>query len=151
MTTILFFHSFIPESPLFFIGFILFKFICYSLFVWTVFPRFYKGSQVNPVLIAGIRTILGTVLGTSLYYLMRFVSTHGLPLSISPIIPLIDFMLLRALEWYIIIWYFYDRQQTSKLKIIKLSLLSMLFSLLMDIPSFLFGYVFTRDMTSIIF
>ena len=154
------FHSIIPRSQLFYLGFMFFRLICYSLFIWLVFPKYFKDTIVNPIIPAISRTVLGfvCVVGYSrAQSIFSFIAKPAYNIELDSIgfilfliCFVICFLLSRVAYWYIIIWIFYDREQNSVLSDIKLSLFSLLFSFLIDIPSGLFGFVFGRDISLII-
>jgi hypothetical protein len=145
------FHSIIPESPLFYLGILIFKLICYSLFIWFVFPKFFKDTTINPIIPAICRTVLGFVCGVVYLFgtrsIFSFVAEPGL---IGIVIFVTCLLILRMIYWYFIIWIFYDKKQNSVLKDFKLSILSLLFSLLIDIPAGLFGLLFYRDISLLV-
>jgi hypothetical protein len=114
---------------------------CIKISGYTFFARYLNRLFACPHSIwkiGFIRTLLGVVLGLAhnAFFLSFFKVTMGrAPLGgEDTLLYFIVLVLLRVFEWWLIIYWFYDRTLQRKNSMIKAIVLGILWSFILDIP-----------------
>jgi hypothetical protein len=101
-----------------------------------VISEVYKRADRNPLIVGGVRTLLGVATGAAFFGACKLFDTDGGIAFILGLLP------LRILEWGLLVWWFYDpgfQQQSKSAKTIGLGTL---WSFVLDIPA-LCGFIMT--------
>jgi hypothetical protein len=110
----------------------------YSLVGWYL-NRKYASATVSFAVVGLTRTVIGMLFGAGLALLsFPFVMFGGLGILIY----LVGLIPVRLIEWWIIIWLFYDRPMMTKQKDWQNVVLGTAWSFALDIPA-LIGFVAT--------
>jgi hypothetical protein len=125
-------------------GFAIVKFGCYPVIIWLTTRRLFPLAKVNPLLPGWIRTIIGLAIG----YPYNVVVGPFLYYSFSEVNSIIFFItgvaILRILEWWLVVWFFYDRQHNFILKQLKVVAMCTALSFVTDVPALLYGILLGR-------
>lgn len=122
-----------------FIGTLLYA--CIKICGYALFSRYLNRlfAKTNNIWkIGGIRTMLGVVLG--LAHNAFFLSFFNVTMGRAPLggedtgLYFFFLVVLRIVEWLLIIYWFYDRKMTRKATILKGVVLGIIWSFLLDIP-----------------
>src|SRR5262249_25233650 len=87
------------------------KFVGYSVAAW-VLSRSYKRPDRNPVLVGGVRTLIGMAAGAA-YFGVALVlgkAFPGLAQDYGGWLYMAGLLPVRMAEWWLLIWLFYDRR-----------------------------------------
>ncbi|MCW8132533.1 MAG: hypothetical protein KIS92_19450 [Planctomycetota bacterium] len=98
--------------------------------------RWSYGRSSAPVIVVGLaRTVLGVVLGIGFGLGMAAVArrydTHVNELSFY----IVGLIVLRIMEWSLIVWFFFDRELAQKKKDMLFVALGILWSFFLDVPA----------------
>ena len=117
------------------IGYLVFgaiKFVGYSLAARFISKRYQRGDR-NPWIVGGTRTLIGVAAGAFYFALLsvlpqKAVATGGL-LFLLGLIP------MRIVEWWLLLWLFYDRKLDQPRLGWRVVALATLWSFALDIPA----------------
>lgn len=103
------------------------------------FNNLYQKKETSPFLIGGVRTLIGMAVGA--IYFFSWTTLHAGSVS-HPRAYYGGLVLLRFVEWWAIIWLFYDRQFQQQYKGWRMATAGSLWSFFLDIPALL-GFIIT--------
>jgi hypothetical protein len=108
----------------------------------AVISRAYKRTDVNPLVVGVTRTLIGMATGVAFFGIV--LATAGLQFErgIEVALAVITLIILRFLEWWILVYAFYDRHLSSPRRDWIVVVLGTVWSFVLDIPAAL-GYIFT--------
>ena len=94
----------------------------------------------NIYLVGTIRTLLGVVFGVSFASLLKEHGQHLPSDSDHALFMLIGILIvLRIVEWWLVIWWFYDRKLERTAQDWGFVALGIIYSFLLDFPAWFFG------------
>jgi hypothetical protein len=110
----------------------------------AVISRVYERSDLNAFVVGLTRTLIGMAVGASLFgvmHLFRIMHLNISPLHIQPenarLMAFGILCLVRLAEWWFLIWLFYDRSLHEPFRGWKVAVLGVVWSFVLDIPSFI--------------
>ena len=92
------------------------KFAGYSLAAWGI-GRAYREPHRNAFVVGGTRTLIGMAAGAAYFGIVQLTANylHGaFPEVAGPIAYLAGLLPVRLIEWWFLIWLFYDRPLEKK-------------------------------------
>ncbi|HEY0456604.1 MAG TPA: hypothetical protein VGE41_09535 [Verrucomicrobiae bacterium] len=97
----------------------------------------YRHTSLIPFAVGGVRTLIGMAAGAGYYFLLRFLAADpGVPLILAGLVP------IRFVEWWLLIWLFYDRHLKDPAKGWRCAAFGTFWSYILDLPA-IFGFVLT--------
>jgi len=116
-------------------GFCAVKLAGYSLAA-RLLSESYRQTDRSPLLIGGVRTLIGMAAGAAYYGILRLVSKSTSEVFLAGLIP------IRIAEWWLLIWLFYDRQFQQCPKEWRFVFIATVWSYILDLPA-LVGFFVT--------
>jgi hypothetical protein len=89
----------------------------------------YGRKDLNPFVVGAARTAIGLVFGVLAVLLLGLIGKAGGAIFLIGLIP------IRIVEWWLLIWTFYDRQLANRRLGWKVAILGTVWSFILDIPS----------------
>ncbi len=121
-----------------YLGFCAVKFAGYSVAARLISDS-YGGTDRSCLVVGGVRTLIGMAVGAAYYAAWRFIpggqeaASHG---YVGGLVP------FRIVEWWLLIWLFYDRPLQQIPKGWRTVGLATVWSFVLDVPA-LFGFFVT--------
>jgi hypothetical protein len=118
-------------------GFVAVKLAGYSLAAWAI-SRSYNRPDHNPLIVGGVRTLIGMATGAAYFGLVLALSKSfgglvegnlGVFLYMAGLLP------LRIAEWWFLLWLFYDRKLEQPAKGWRIVGLGTIWSYVLDLPA----------------
>lgn len=97
--------------------------------------KWYRVDSPHPIVFGIVRTCIGLAVGISLLYFLTGIAGQGDQLFFAILIP------VRFLEWFLVIFLFFERKQFSFKRITGNSALGIFYSFVLDIPAILSAFV----------
>lgn len=120
-------------------AFVAVKLIGYTL-VGRRLNKLYRVKSPHPFVFGIARTCLGAAVGVGLLYLLGGIAGNGDKLFFLLLVP------VRFLEWFFIIYIFYEMKKFSLARISENSALGIFYSFALDIPAILSAFVIPGGM-----
>ncbi len=125
-----------------YLGFCGVKFVGYSLAALVISRYAYPQCKRNAFAIGATRTLIGVAGGAMNFFLLRPFPGHG-DSGLSQFFA--GLFVVRLIEWWLVIWLFYDRRFEHKGRGWKVALLGTAWSFACDFPAII-GYFMTGGM-----
>lgn len=110
------------------------KLIGYS-FVGRQLKKGYQVDSPHPLVFGIVRTCLGLAVGISLLYFLEGIAGNSDGLFFAILFP------VRFLEWFLVIYLFFERKNFSLQRISGNSSMGIIYSFALDIPAILSAFV----------
>ena len=107
------------------------------------FNNLYQKKETSPFLIGGVRTLIGMAVGA--LYFFTWTTLHAGSVS-HPLYYLSGLVPLRFIEWWALVWLFYDRPLKQRGKGWGMATAGTLWSFFLDVPALL-GFIVTGGMS----
>jgi len=120
-------------------AFVAVKLIGYSL-VGRQLNKWYHAKAPHPFTFGIIRTCLGVAVGVGFLYLLGGIAGHGDKLFFILLVP------VRFLEWFFVIYLFYEKNKLKFSRISENSAVGIFYSFALDIPAILSAFVIPGGM-----
>lgn len=109
------------------------KFVGYSIAAKYI-SRAYAATNRNSYLVGGTRTLIGMATGAAFYFLL-LAWEPSYPVMLAALFP------IRVIEWWFLVWLFYDRRFSRPGLGWKVALLGSVWSYVCDIPAFVSAFI----------
>ena len=119
-------------------GYCAVKFAGYSLAAHFISQRYQ--TKRNPFLVGGTRTLIGMSVGVAYYFLLGLLRPHSALLAGLGLVP------VRFMEWWLLLWLFYDRRLEQRRKGWRTVVLLTIWSFILDVPA-LIGFFATGGLS----
>ena len=120
-------------------AFVAVKLIGYSL-VGRQLNKWYSVKSPHPFVFGFMRTCLGVAVGVGFLYLLGGIAGQGDKLFFLLLVP------VRFLEWFFVIYLFYEKNKFKFSRISENSTVCILYSFALDIPAILSAFVIPGGM-----
>jgi hypothetical protein len=121
-----------------YLGFCVVKFAGYSLVARFIF-RAYQRADRNALVVGGVRTLIGMGAGATYYGLWRLIPDATAAGGIGYLCGLLP---VRIVEWWLLLWLFYDRRLQQDRRDWRTVGLATIWSYILDVPAII-GFLIT--------